>query len=46
MTAVTPSELAFANPVESLAINPIRSTCDLTGNYPSNNIRINVRESE
>jgi hypothetical protein len=43
---VTPSKLASANPVESLAIHPDGPTCDQLGDRPCKIVRVNGREGE
>jgi hypothetical protein len=44
--AVTPQKLAFANPVELLAIYPFKPTCDQMGNHLYKNIKVNARKGE
>jgi hypothetical protein len=41
-----PLELTLANPVVSLAIHLVKSTCDQTGNRPYKTVRVNAEKGE
>jgi hypothetical protein len=42
--SITPSKLALANPVESLAIHQVEPTCGQIGDCPCKTVRVNVRK--
>jgi hypothetical protein len=46
ITTVTPIKLASVNPVESLAIYPVKPTCDQMDNHPYKTVRVNAKEGE
>jgi hypothetical protein len=43
---VTPLKLASANPVVSLTIHPIKSTCEQMGNHPYKDVKVNARKGK
>jgi hypothetical protein len=43
---VTPPKSTSTNPVVSLAIHPVKSTCDQMDDRPSNNVKVNAKEGE
>jgi hypothetical protein len=43
---VTPPKLALANPMELLAIHPVKPTCGQIGNYPHKNCQSKCKEGE
>jgi hypothetical protein len=46
VVTVTPSKLTSANPVVSLAIHPVKSTCDQMDNRPYKNVKVNAKKGE
>jgi hypothetical protein len=43
-SAVTPSKLGLANPVESLAIHPVEPMCGQIGDRPYKTVKVNARK--